>query len=263
MRYIFLFVTLFFITGCSQARLQYDTPEQAFEEGKSFLEDEKYTQASDALRAAFDYGRAYPWAPEAQFLLATSYYQNKRYLQAVNEYERFIQLYRTDSRVEEAEFQRALCHFQLSPPYALDQSDTKRALSDFQIFISRYPNSPRRAEAGDMINELLEKLGKKQFESARLYERQDMYEAAAISYKRVLELYPSTTWVDQALLGAMRSYINYSNASIQQRQAERAQSALDIYTQMLQLFPNSNYLKEAETLYGEAQAILDVHQDQN
>lgn len=240
--------------GCSGSGRQVSaSPEEAFNKGKALFEDEKYTQATLQLQSVFDFGRAHAFAADAQYMLAEAYHKNGEYLLAASEYDRFVQLYPSDERVEEAEYWRALSYYQLSPPYQLDQSDTERAITYLRLFNSRHPESDRVVDIGKKIDELQEKLARKLYEGGVLYEQQEQFEPAAITYERVLAKYPNTSYADDALVSAIRAYIAYSDASIAEKQAERLQKAMDTYTRLLQLFPDSNRLKEAEALYAQAQ----------
>ncbi len=240
--------------GCSgSGRSVSASPEEAFNKGKDLFERGKYAQATLQLQSVFDFGRAHSFAGDAQFMLAQAYFNNKEYLLAASEYDRFVQLYPSDARVEEAEYWRALGYYQLSPPFQLDQSDTERAITYLRLFNSRHPQSPRVVEIGEKIDELQEKLARKLYEGGILYERQEQFEPAAITYERVLAKYPNTSYADDALVSAMRAYMAYSDASVADKQAERLQKAFENYDRLLQLFPNSDRLKDAEALYTQAQ----------
>ena len=246
-----------FILGCSgTGRLRYETPQEAFEQGKSLFEREKYQRAVDYFQAVFDFGRTSDVAADAQLYLARSYYHNGEYILAANEYTRFVDIYRNDPRSEDAEFERALSYFQLSPSYELDQTNTRQAITFLQLFLDRYPSSDKKDDAESRIAGLREKLAHKDFAAAELYERREMYEAAALTYENVFDNYSDTEWADDALLGAMRSYIAFSELSIRTRQAERLQAAIDHYERLVQLFRDSPLVKDAESLYEQAAGRL-------
>lgn len=252
-----LIVGLLILAGCGgSGRLRYDSPQEAYEKGMALYEEGKYDRAAEYLRGVFDFGRTNEFAADAQFLLAKAYYEDGSYILAASEYERFTQLYRQDPRTEEAAFQRALAYYQLSPQYPLDQTETKRALDEFILFANRYPSSELVPRANEYVLELRNKLARKQYEAAGLYERRELFEAAAITYETVFDRYPDTPWADDALVGAMRNYIAFSGQSVIQRQAERLQKAVDNYDRLIQIFPDSPRLKDAEALYAEAQARL-------
>lgn len=238
------------LTGCgSSSRLNYDTPQEAFEKGKEYFDQENYSRAIDYLQGAFDFGRTHQWAADAQIYLARAYRGNKDFLLAANEYTRFTQIYRSDDRVPDADYELALTYFDRSPEFDKDQTDTERAITQFRLFSSRYREHPLVLEAQHRIRELREKLARKQFEIARLYERRGMFEAAALSFDSVFDNYYDSIWADDALYGAMRMYLAYSEQSITARQVERLEMAIESYDRLIQIFPDSPIVRDAETLY--------------
>lgn len=247
-----------FAAGCSgSGRLRYDSPQEAFEKGKTLYDAGRYDRAIDYFRGVFDYGRTTEHAADAQLYLARSYYETGQNILAANEFTRFVDIYRTDARVEEAEFERAMAYYRQSPKYELDQTPTEQAITYFQLFLDRYPNSERKDEAEARIRELREKLAHKEFAAAELYERREIYEAAALSYERVFDLYPDTRWADDALVGAIRTYILFADQSVASRQEERLQAAVDHYVRLTQLFQDSPLIATAEQLHDRALARLE------
>ena len=245
------------LTGCAGGgRLRYDTPKEAFEKGLERYEAGKYPRAIEFFQGTFDFGRTHEWAADAQLFLARSYRGNREFLLAANEYTRFMEIYRSDPRVPDAEYERSLTYYARSPAYELDQTDTERAITQFQLFITRYPNHELVADAETKIVELREKLARKRYETAGLYERRKLYSAAALSFESVFDDYPETSWADDALVGALRTYINYSDQSIVARQQERLQKAIDNYERLIQIFRDSPRLKEAEALYEKARSKM-------
>lgn len=253
---LFLFLALV-VAGCAgSGRVTAESPEEAFQRGKELYDRGKYDRAIEYFQLVFDFGRTNPVAADAQYHLAQSYFNTKQYLLAANEFTRFVELYRTDERVEEGEYLRAESYYRLSPPYQLDQTDTNTALNYLRLYLSKYPEGERAAEAGAKIDELRSKLARKQYETGRLYERRELFEAAGLSYLGVLEKYPDSGYVDDALLGAIRSFKAYAEASIPARRAERYQQAADAHRQLVQLFPDSPHRAEADALHAEVEAAL-------
>jgi outer membrane protein assembly factor BamD len=234
-----------------------DSPEEAYETGMEYFEKGNYRKSILAFQRVFEFGRVHDWADDSQFMLARSYYEDGQYLLSANEFERYIGLYPGDERSEDAAYYRAMSYYNLSPPYNLDASDTEKAIDFLRLYLAAYPNSEHREEVGAKIDELQEKLATKLMETARLYERSNQYLAAVLTYKRVLDEYPTSEPVDEALLGAMRAQIAYADASILTRQRERYEEAIEIYDRLYQLFPDSPYLKDAEVLYAEVQEKIE------
>ena len=150
-----------------------------------------------------------------------------------------------------------MTYYERSPGYQLDQTDTERGIEVFNLYMKRYPSHDSVLVASQRVQQLRQKLARKKYNAAQLYERRELYEASALSFEAVFDTYPDTPWADDALLGAMRSYIAFSNQSIATRQAERLQQAVDHYQRLLQIFPDSELLKEAEALHERANAQLE------
>lgn len=254
---VLLLITAIALAACSgTGRVRYASPEEAYERGFELYEQGRYERAIPYLQGVFDYGRATDVAADAQLYLGRSYFENGQYILAANEYSRFLGTYRNDPRAEAAEYERALSYYYLAPQYELDQTNTRQALTHLQLFLDRFPNSELKGEAEERIAELREKLAHKAFAAGEMYERRGYFEAAAIQFERVFDEYPDTQWADDALLGAMRSYIAFAERSIEARQPERLRKAIDNYDRLIQLFRDSPLVREAEVLYEQASAQL-------
>lgn len=245
------------LAGCAGAgRIDAPTPEAAFTQGKELFDRGRHHRAIEYFQRVFDFGRAHQFAPDAQFYLAQSYFNTRQYLLAANEFSRFVEFYRTDPRAEEGEFKRALSYVRLSPPFQLDQTDTQNALVHLRLYLARYPEGQHVDQVVQYIDEMRYKLARKQFEIAQLYERRNMFHAAAIEYLRLLDEFPDSEFADDALLGAMRNYRDYAARSVPARRAERFQLAADQYHRLVQIFPGSPLIPQAEQVYAELQDEL-------
>lgn len=245
------------LAGCSGGDdISAEGPKKAYEQGMAEYEEEDYQKAIGYFESVFNYGRGNEWAPEAQFQLALAKRKQGKHLVAANEFKRFTQLYRNHPKRVRAEFEEAQSYYNRSPKYNLDQSDTKKAIELFQLFIDRHPDHKLVSESKEKVDELRAKLAHKKYDAARLYERRDMWRAATTSYRSLFNQYPDTPWADDALLGALRSYLRFADRSVENKQAERYQKALDQYSQLTQLFPGSSLLNRAQSLKEEAERKL-------
>jgi outer membrane protein assembly factor BamD len=244
-------VVLLFLTACGGSnRMRYENAEQAFQRGMEDYERGRWDRSAEFFRGALSFGRATPQAVDAQYYLGWAHYNNREFVLAASEFNRFATMYRNDPRAGEAEFYRAMSYYRQSPGYQLDQTDSQRALQDFQLFATRYPDHEYAPRAEEKILELRDKLAQKQFETARLYERRRMHEAAALMFERVFDRYPdSSPWAERALVAAMENYVRFAEESVESRQAERYDLALRNYERLVQLFPGSEYIPQAERLH--------------
>ena len=252
-----LIILFFLVAGCSgSGRLSYQSPKEAYEKGLSHYQDGRYGRAAQYFQGVFDFGRTHEWAADAQLYLARSHSRNRDYILAASEYTRFSELYRADPRVPDAEFERAMTFYARSPQIELDQTNTRRGVEVFNLYIQRYSDHDSVAVAVERVGELRQKLADKQFHAAMLYERRGLYQAAALSYEVVFDKYPDTPLADDALVGAIRCYIGFSEQSITERQPERLQQAVTNYQRLVDLFPESDLMDEARELGNQAESNL-------
>jgi len=228
--------------------------DEALARGNEAMQQRRYDRAAEHYTAALAFGRATTVAREAQLGLARAFAGDEQYLRAGQEYTRYIEFYSDDPQREAIEFERLQAYAALSPDYELDQTDTITAIDYIRLYVQRYPTGANAARAAAMLDELTEKLARKRFESARLYERRSLYEAAVITFRSVLEDYPASTWADDALLGALRAQTRFAEESILARQAERFAEAIALYERIEELFPGSPVLAEAVSIRDRADA---------
>ena len=242
------------VSGCSGGPATFSTAQAAYDRGVSQAANDRHARAIESFRAALDFGRTSDLADDAQLALARAYAADGQYLLAGNEFTRFIEFYRTDDRIPQAAYERIQAYAALSPRYELDQTDTRQALAYIRGYLQQYPDSPNAVAAEALRAELREKLARKQYETARLYVRREFFDAAVIAFQEVLSEYPTSPFADDALLEAIEAQIEYADRSVAGRRMERYQKALDIYDQLVTLFPQSPTLGEAQELYDRAYA---------
>lgn len=242
--------------GCSGGAVTANSADEAFARAEDALARRKYDRAVELYRTTLDFGRTGEVADDAQLGIARAYAGTRQYLIAGAEFTRFIDLYRTDARVEDASYERILAYAALSPTYELDQTDTKTALQYIDAFLIQYPAGAHAAEVQALSATLRDKLAHKQYEEGRLYERRELFEAAVLSYQTLLATYPASPYADDALAGAVRAQVRYAANSVPARQAERYREALRLYDQFTSLFPQSPMLTAAQGDYDRAYAGL-------
>lgn len=245
---------LFLFTACKNDQLirRGDSLDVAYEKAMAFYEKGNYGEAANAFDTITRSGRGSDYGENAQYYLAESYFKDKRYILAAAEYDRFVSYYPQDERREEAEYKAALSYYHQSPRYKLDQSTTKKAIERFQLFINRYPDSEYVTEAADRIDDMRTKLAHKSYEAAQFYVRTDQYEAASIYLDLTIDKYPESKWAERALVQLIDVFIKYADNSVQDKQVERYQKAIDNYEKFIQLFPQSKMRGEAENYRDEA-----------
>ena len=171
---------------------------------------------------------------------------------AASEFRRFARNYTADERRKEAEFMEAYCHYQLSPRYNLDQTETYHALDRFQLFVSRYPGTDLAEQALEYMEELRGKLARKKFEAAEMYMRIRQYDSAALYYDLTVDEYPESKWAEKAMANQILAYVKYAEDSILRRQQERFEKAVESFERYIQIFPRGENRERANEYYDRA-----------
>lgn len=231
-----------------------DTLDVAYEKALALYERGRYTDATRAFETVLSIGRGTEIAQNSQYLLADSYFKNREYLIAAAEYRRYYTNYPRSERRIEAEFTESICYYRLSPRYKLDQTDTFRAIELMQLFIGRYPNSDEARLAATYIDEMREKLARKEFSAAELYLRIGYYQAASVYFGLTIDNFPETTWAEKALANQILSYILFAENSVPERQAERFEKAIESYEKYVQLFPRGESRSTVESYVDRARS---------
>ena len=144
--------------------------------------------------------------PNVGFNTAYANYYQKSYRLAGHQFKNFAVSFPDDPRAEEASYMSALCYYEGSYDYNLDQTNTDLAINELQNFLNKYPNSERSKNINTLIDELMYKQEFKAYENARQYYKMGQYKAAVITFENVLEDFPSTK-----LRPKIYDFINKSN----------------------------------------------------
>lgn len=175
---------------------------------------------------------------------------------AAYHFNNFVQSYPNSKLSEEMQYMFAYCFFLDSPVSSLDQTSTLEAIDKFQIFINRYPSSDKVAQANKYIDALRLKLEQKAFDNAKLYYDIQQYKAAVVSMENVLRDYPATQYKEEALYIILKSRYNYAQNSVYQKQTERFKEVRESYYKLIDSFPQSKYLREAERIFRSSEAKI-------
>jgi outer membrane protein assembly factor BamD len=116
----------------------------------------------------------------------------------------------------------------------------------------RYPGSSRIPDCKKIIDELNEKLMEKAYLAAQLYYNLDNYKASVVSLNNCLVDFPESKYREEIMFKLVKSKFMLAVNSVQSKQTERFQDAIDEYFSFIAEFPESRNKKEADEIYKEA-----------
>ncbi|MDY3338526.1 outer membrane protein assembly factor BamD [Riemerella anatipestifer] len=198
-------------------------------------------------------------ASDILFKSAYANYYDKQYRIAGHQFKRFStnNALASDPRKEEAAYMSAICYYQGSMDYNLDQKDTELAINELQNFLTNYPNSERAKNINELINELSYKLEFKAYENARQYYKMLELKSAIIAFENVLDDFPSTKLrpkIETMLMDAKAKLAIDSRFELKRERLEHAVA----YTYLMEKnYPNTDISKTALDLRKKLNTELD------
>lgn len=232
--------------------------EMKFEVAMDLYERKDYNRSLellDLLQSAF---RGTPKAEEVAYYTAKCYYNTEDYTIAGYYFKRFYQNFPYSNRAEECLYMNGYCYFLDSPRSSLDQVNTQNAIKELQLFINTYPKSDRVQEANGLIDELRAKLEYKDYRICMMYYRMQDYMACIASLQNLMKNYPGTERREEIMYTMSKAYYEYAERSIPEKKRERYEAAIEMYNNLLYLYPESEYIASLETVNTKARKKLEL-----
>ncbi|WP_026475295.1 outer membrane protein assembly factor BamD [Alkaliflexus imshenetskii] len=261
--FFFVFMMLMVLTSCSEYQKLLKSNDYDLKYQKAM----EYYEKGDNMRASTLFGeligiyRGTERSETAHFIYAQCLYNMRDYLMADHYFRMFVQNYPTSERAEDAQFMAAYCNYKMSPNPRLDQTYTYNALDGFQLFINLYPNSERASEATVLMDELRNKLVFKAYLNAKLYYHLgtymgNNYQSAVIAARNTLDEFPDTKYREELSFLILDAKFIQAVNSIEERMEERLRDTIDEYYSFVNEFPQSQYLRRANRIFEETNAML-------
>ena len=203
--YIIIFVLVF---ACSKE----EKPENVLKEkGLDAQMIEVYNQAmeeferGDVIYAGKKFGEAellYPqsiWAPRAVLMSAYGYFSQGYYNYAINDLERFLVKYKNHPQTDYAYYLLALCHYDQIIDEKKDMNEILEAKKNFEYIINNFPNTEYATDSNFKLELITEIMASKEMYLARYYIDREKWIPAINRFKKVVNDYDRTIYVEEAL----------------------------------------------------------------
>ena len=221
MRHSIIFLLIFIISGCSHFKDKGDDAaawdaDRLYTEARGELDSGSFDKAVEyyqKLETRFPFG---VHAQQALMDLAFAHYKNEEPDAAIAACNRFIKLYPQNAHVDYTYYLKGLTHFnrgkgmmQRYMPTDESQRDPGAAFSAFQEFselVKRFPESQYVADSAKRMRYLRNILAKNEVHVANYYMRRGAFVAAVNRGRYVIENYPKTPSVPDALVVMAKAY---------------------------------------------------------
>ena len=219
-------------------------PSTLFSDAMDAMDSSNFEEAIkkfETLESRYPYGK---YAEQAQLEIAYAYYKQEDAVSASAACDRFIKLHPTHPSVDYAYYLKGLANFNENMgllAYLVnediaerDPKSTRDAYDAFKELVTRFPNSLYAEDASARMRFLLNGLAQHEIHVARYYMKRKAYVAAANRSQLVLQNYPQTPAIEEALLIMVQAYDAMGLSQLRD-DAERV---------MRYNFPDSKYLSK-------------------
>lgn len=162
-------------------------------------------------------------------------------VQAIQEFREFLSFFPTHARADYAQYKLAMAHYYQMAKPERDQTETREAIREFDIFFDRYPNSALRPEAEKHNRETRDRLSESEYRVGLFYHRAKWYPGAIDRFQNVLKTDPKFTNRDAV-------YFYLSEALVKMN---RPAEAVPQLTKLVEEFEVSEFLPGAQKLLTE------------
>ena len=259
-KYILLLSAVLILTGCKteyQRALQSADKDFMLKMAEQKFQKKKWGDALALYERLSNLVAGTDDAPNVVFNSAYANYYDKNYKLAGYQFKNFSVTFPNDPRKEEAAYMSALCYYEGSLDYNLDQTSTESAINELQDFLNNYPESERSKNINELIDELSYKLEFKAFENAKQYYKMAEYKAANIAFENVLLDFPSTKLRSKIYDYMLKSQYELAVKSRFDLKKERIESAIAFTKQIENEVPNSDLATTSKDLRGKLEKEME------
>lgn len=267
-----LLLVLTMLTACSEfsAVLKSDDYEYKYETAKALYADGQYRQAAELFSMLLAPLKGTSYGEESLYMLAESNLKAKDYESAAMFFKKYYQVYPKGHYMEMARFNSGYSLYKQVADIRLDQTSTMEAIREYQDFLDYCPNTSLKEQTHAVIYELQDRLVEKEYLSAKLY--YDLgtytlnsiyggnnYEACVVTAQNALKDYPyaSAGLRENLSILILRAKYHLARQSVEAKRVERFRDAIDEYYAFENDFPESKYLKEANSIFRYSQRMVE------
>jgi outer membrane protein assembly factor BamD len=260
------------LTACSEfsAVLKSDDYEYKYEAAKALYADGQYRQAAELFSMLLAPLKGTSYGEESLYMLAESNLKAKDYESAAMFFKKYYQVYPKGHYMEMARFNSGYSLYKQVADIRLDQTSTMEAIREYQDFLDYCPNTSLKEQTHAVIYELQDRLVEKEYLSAKLY--YDLgtytlnsiyggnnYEACVVTAQNALKDYPyaSAGLRENLSILILRAKYHLARQSVEAKRVERFRDAIDEYYAFENDFPESKYLKEANSIFRYSQRMVE------
>ena len=213
-----------------------DADKFLFDRGTEAAKEKKWLNAREYFRNLVDNYPQSPFRPDAKLALGDTYIgedTTESLLLAANEFREFLTFYPTSPRADYAQYRLAFAQSEQMLAPERDQTNTREAIKELQVFVDRYPNSPILPDARALMRKAKDRLSEASYRVGFFYFRSKWWPGAIDRFQQVLKEDPEFTQRDAVYYHLAESLLRI----------DRKAEALPYFERLLKEFEQSSYLE--------------------
>ncbi len=183
-----------------------DPPEVLYNQGLANLNAGKTTEAARKFDAIDQQHPFSEYARKALVMRSFINYRNGQYQDAINGASRYLNLYPESEDAAYAQYIVGLAYSKQIPAVTQDQKPAFKTIEAMQAVITKYPDSEYVEDAQAKMRYAKDQLAGKEMQVGRYYLERKEYLAAITRFRSVVESYPNTNQVEEALARLVETY---------------------------------------------------------
>ena len=143
--------------------------------------EKKWLTAREFFKSVTETYTQSPYRPDAKLGVGDTYLGEgtpEALVLALNEFQEFLAFYPTHARADYAQYKLGMTHHRQMRSAGRDQTETRAAISAFEAFLTRYPNSKLRPDVEARLREAKDRVGEHEFGVGRYYYSIRWYQGA-------------------------------------------------------------------------------------
>ena len=203
-----LIISIVFISACQNNDEKISIIEErdldlqmidAYNEGLNLLDDNYPLKAAEKFNEA---ELLYPqslWAARSSLMSAYSFYYGSYYVDAIEELNRFKEIYPNHERIVYAYYLMGMCYYEQIADEKKDLGSIVDAQQNFKYVLENYPGTDFALDSQFKLELIQQILASKEMYLAKYYIEKEKWIPAINRYKNVLDKFETTIYVEEAL----------------------------------------------------------------
>ena len=203
-----LIISIVFISACQNKDEKISIIEErdldlqmidAYNEGLNLLDDNYPLKAAEKFNEA---ELLYPqslWAARSSLMSAYSFYYGSYYVDAIEELNRFKEIYPNHERIVYAYYLMGMCYYEQIADEKKDLGSIVDAQQNFKYVLENYPGTDFALDSQFKLELIQQILASKEMYLAKYYIEKEKWIPAINRYKNVLDKFETTIYIEEAL----------------------------------------------------------------